>query len=157
MIKYEWTFCDGTKARGSKAERTYSKAGQYSEIVKTVDSAGHVAYDFAVVYVIDRKYPERIPPAINANYFPTFGLKAGDEVTFKVRSFQTKQGEEVWDFGDNSKPVNVKSDGNAQQHNPEGYAVTTHRYKKSGDYIVTVRRSNQHGQEAIGHVQVRVE
>ncbi len=157
MTRYEWTFCDGTTARGPKTERTYSKAGQYSEIVKTVDSAGHVAYDFAVVYVIDRHHPDRIPPAINANYFPTFGLKAGDKVTFKVRSFQTQQGEEIWDFGDNSKPVNVKSDGNAQQHNPEGYAVTTHRYQKCGDYIVTVRRSNQHEQEAIGHVQVRVE
>ncbi len=157
IVRYEWTFCDGTHARGAKTDRTYSKAGQYSEIVKVVDSAGHVAYDFAVVCVIDRQHPDRVPPAIHANYFPTFGLRGGDEVTFKVRSFMTQHGKEVWDFGDGSGPVAVTSDGNAQQHNPEGYAVTTHRYARSGDYIVTVRRSNAHGHEAIGHVHVRVE
>jgi murein DD-endopeptidase MepM/ murein hydrolase activator NlpD len=156
IVKYEWTFCDGIKAKGSTAKRAYERAGLYSEVVKVTDSAGNFAYDFAIVYVIDRKYPERVPPAIHANYYPTFGLRANDEVVFKVRSFGTQHGQEVWDFGDGSAIVKVRSDGNANQHNPEGYAVTRHRYKKAGDYIVTVRRSDEHGYEAIGHLHVHI-
>ena len=157
IVKYEWRFCEGTQARGPRIERVYQQAGQYSEIVKVTDFAGNVATDFAVVYVIDREHPERVPPAIHANYFPTFGLKPGDEVTFKVRSFGTQHGEELWDFGDGSTPVKVKSDGNAIQHDPAGYAITQHRYQKAGDYIVTVRRSDEHGYEAIGHLNVRID
>ncbi|MBN2375976.1 MAG: peptidoglycan DD-metalloendopeptidase family protein [Sedimentisphaerales bacterium] len=157
IAKYEWTFCDGTSAKGSTVERVYERAGQYSEIVKVTDSAGKIAYDFAVVYVIDRKHPERVPIAINANYYPTFGIRAGDEVTFKVRSFATQQGEEMWDFGDGSATMKVQSDGNANSHNPAGYALVLHRYRKAGDYIVTVRRSDEHGYEAVGHLHVRID
>jgi murein DD-endopeptidase MepM/ murein hydrolase activator NlpD len=156
ITSYEWLLCDGTKAEGSEIERVYERAGEYSEIVKVTDSDGNFAYDFAVVYVIDRKHPERVPPAIHANYYPTFGLRAGDEVTFKVRSFGTQHGLEVWDFGDGSETVKVQSDGNANQHNPAGYVITQHRYKKAGDYIVTVRRSDENGYEAIGHLHVRI-
>ena len=156
IAKYEWKFCDGTKAGGGKIERAYERAGEYSEIVKVTDSAGNFAYDFAVVYVIDRKHPERVPPAIHANYYPTFGLRAGDEVAFKVRSFGTQHGEEQWDFGDRSTRVKVRSDGNANQHDPAGYVLTSHRYDKAGDYIVTVRRSDENGYEAVGHLHVRI-
>ncbi|MCP4260809.1 MAG: peptidoglycan DD-metalloendopeptidase family protein [Planctomycetes bacterium] len=156
IMKYEWTFCDGTKAKGKTVKRAYERAGQYNEIVKVTDSAGNFAYDFAVVYVIDRRHPERVPPAIHANYYPTFGLRANDEVLFKVRSFGTQDGEEVWDFGDGTAAVKVLSDGNVKQHNPQGYALTRHRYKKAGDYIVTVRRSDEHGYEAVGHLHVRI-
>ncbi|MCH9022061.1 MAG: peptidoglycan DD-metalloendopeptidase family protein [Planctomycetes bacterium] len=156
IVKTEWTFCDGTKAKGNTIKRTYQRAGEYSEIVKVTDSAGNIAYDFAVVCVIDRKYPERIPPAINANYYPSFGLRANDEITFKVRSFATQHGEEIFDFGDQSSPVKVRSDGNKNQHDPKGYAITKHRYKNPGDYIVTIRRTNQHGYEAITHLHVHI-
>jgi hypothetical protein len=156
ITKYEWTLCDGTKAKGDTFNRSYERAGQYSEIVKVTDSAGNYAYDFAVVYVIDSNYPDRIPPAIHVNYYPTFGLRANDEVVFKVRSFATQYGEEVWDFGDGSSAVKVRSDGNANQHNPMGYAITRHRYEKAGDYVVTVRRSDEHGYEAVGHLHLRI-
>ena len=156
IASYEWTFCDGTEAKGATAQRLYKRAGQYNEIVKVTDSAGNVAYDFAVVYVIDRQYPDRVPPAIHPNYYPTFGLKAGDEVLFKVRSFATQHGREVWDFGDGTATVKVRSDGNADPHEPAGYAVTRHRYEKAGDYIVTVKRSDENGYEAVGHLHVRV-
>ncbi len=155
--KYEWTFCDGTQAQGPGVKRTYTRAGQYSEIVKVTNSTGQVAYDFAIVYVIDRQHPERIPPAIHATYHPTSDLRAGDPVTFKVRSFKTQYGQEVWDFGDNCPSVTVQSDGNRQQHNPEGYAITRHRYKQPGDYIVTVRRSDENGYEAIGHLHLHID
>lgn len=157
IAQYAWTFCDGTTATGPKIRRVYDRAGQYSEIVKVTDAAGNIAYDFAIAVVIDRDHPDRVPIAIHANYYPTFGLQAGDEVTFKVRSFATQHGREVWDFGDGSDPVTVKSDGNVDQHNPQGYAVTSHRYKESGDYIVTVSRTDRYGYEAIGHLHVQVD
>ena len=90
-------------------------------------------------------------------YAPTFGIRPGDPVTFKVRSFGTTVGSETWDFGDGSPPVTVKSDGNVKVHAPDGYAVTVHRYRQPGHYVAAVRRSNQHGFEALGHVDVRVE
>ena len=98
-----------------------------------------------------------MPPAIHPNYYPTFGLKAGDEVLFKVRSFATQHGREVWDFGDGTATVKVRSDGNADPHEPAGYAVTRHRYEKAGDYIVTVKRGDENGYEAVGHLHVRID
>ena len=95
--------------------RRYPRSGMYSEILKVTDAAGRVDYDFAVVQVIDRDHPEQLPPSIHAAYWPTLGLKPGDEVTFKVRTFRigAHEGRERWDFGDGSPAVEVQSDGNA--------------------------------------------
>ncbi|UCD00087.1 MAG: peptidoglycan DD-metalloendopeptidase family protein [Phycisphaerales bacterium] len=154
--KFEWTFCDGGSATGPRAKRTYDKPGEYNEIVKVTDASGQIDYDFAVVQVVDRDKPDRLPPAIHAAYWPTFDIKPGDEITFKVRSFGTTHGSEVWDFGDGSAKVTVQSDGNANVHDPNGYAATTHRYEAPGQYIATVRRSNERGDEAITHLQIVV-
>ncbi|MFH1883006.1 MAG: ChbG/HpnK family deacetylase [Planctomycetota bacterium] len=162
--KFEWSFCDGTLApkgvpkrtTGPKVRRTYDKPGEYNEILKVTDASGNIDYDFAVVQIIDKNHPDQLPPAIHAAYYPTFDIKPGDEITFKVRSFRTTYGSEVWDFGDGSTKVTVQSDGNVQVHNPQGYAVTTHRYKKPGHYIASVKRSNERGHEAITHLHINV-
>ena len=156
ITKFEWQFDDGTTATGPTVGRTYDKPGAYSEVLKITDAAGHVDYDFAVVQVIDRGQPDRLPPTIHPNYAPTFGIQPGDPVTFKVRTFRTTDGKEVWDFGDGSPQVEVQSDGNAVKLAPDGYAVTTHRYQKPGHYIVRVERSNRFGMKAVGHLCVRV-
>ena len=154
--KYEWNFTDGSKTTGEQIERVYNKPGTYSEIVKVTDAVGKTDYDFAVVQIVDKDKPKQLPPTINAAYYPTFGIKAGDEVTFKVRTFRTTHGQEEWDFGDGSDNVTVQSDGNANVHNPNGYAVTCHCYQKPGDYIVIVRRSNEYGHTATAHLHVQV-
>ena len=112
----------------------------------------------AVVQIIDRNNPDKLPPTIHPVYWPTFDIKAGDEVTFKVRSFRIgrEEGREVWDFGDGSPPVKVQSDGNAEVHAEDGYAVTTHRYRRPGHYLVSVQRSNDRGEKATAHLHVRV-
>jgi murein DD-endopeptidase MepM/ murein hydrolase activator NlpD len=155
-LRCEWTFADGSHAQGPAVERTYARAGVYSEILKVTDGEGRVAYDFAVVQVIDREHPDRLPAGIHAVYQPTFGIGAGTPVTFKVRSFGTTHGSEVWDFGDGSPPVTTRSDGNVEALAKDGYAVTEHTFARAGDYIVTVRRSNEHGMEAIAHLHVHV-
>jgi hypothetical protein len=155
-LRCEWAFCDGSRAEGPTAERVYERAGVYSEILKVTDSAGRCDYDFAIVEVADREHPELIPPGIHAAFAPSLGLRPGDAVTFKVRAFGTTHGDEAWDFGDGSAPVTVRSDGNVDRYAPDGYAVTEHSFAKPGDYIVTVRRSNEHGQEAVARLYVPV-
>lgn len=157
VVRYDWTFTDGTKASGDGIQRKYARPGSYSEILKVTDEKGHVAYDFAAVQIVDKAKPGQIPPTIHPVYSPTLDIKPGDPVTFKVRTFRTTAGEEVWDFGDGSPPVTVKSDGNVKPLAKDGYAVTIHRYEKPGDYIVRVERSNETGLKAIGHLHVRVE
>lgn len=157
IAKFEWQFTDGTTAKGIKTTRTYDKPGCYSEVLKVTGKDGSTAYDFAVVQVINREQPSDLPPMIHPNYWPTQNIKPGDPITFKVRTFGTTEGNEVWDFGDGTPKVTVKSDGNAKKLDPNGYAVAKHSYNKPGDYIVRVERTNQDEVSGIGHLHVRVE
>jgi len=158
IASYSWTFSDGKTARGAKVQRRFEKPGTYSEILKVTDRDGNISYDFAEVRVRDASQPDLDPPGIHAAYWPTFGIQAGDEITFKVRSFcvAPDEGEEEWDFGDGTPPVRVRSDGNAQQQAPDGYAVTTHRYRDAGHYLVKVSRANRRGETATAHLSVMV-
>jgi len=157
IARYNWMFTDGTTASGPMVERTYAQSGEYSEILKVTDARGQVDYDFAAVLVIDKTAPDRLPPTIHPAFAPTTNIRAGDPVTFKVRSFRTTFGNETWDFGDGSERVTVKSDGNVDEHAKDGYAVTQHRFAKPGHYLVRVERTNEHGQKAIAHLHVPVE
>jgi hypothetical protein len=157
IARYDWTFIDGTTAEGATVERSYARSGEYSEILKITDARGEIDYDFAIVLVIDKSDPDRLPPAIHPAFAPTMNIRAGAPVTFKVRSFRTTFGSETWDFGDGSEKVTVKSDGNVEQHAKDGYAVTQHRFAKPGHYLVRVERSNEHGQKAIAHLHLAVE
>jgi murein DD-endopeptidase MepM/ murein hydrolase activator NlpD len=157
IARYDWTFTDGKTSNGPAVERTYSDSGEYSEILKVTDSRGEVDYDFAIVLVIDKTAPDRLPPTIHPAFAPTTNIRAGDPVTFKVRSFRTTVGNETWDFGDGSEKVTVKSDGNVNSLAKDGYAVTQHRFARPGHYLVRVERTNEHGQRAIAHLHVPVE
>lgn len=154
---YQWQLHDGTTATTAAVKMEYLKPGRYSEVLKVTDKAGHVAYDFAVVVVVDREHPDRLIPSIHPNYYPTSNIRPGDAVTFKVRTFNTTAGKESWDFGDGSPTVEVQSDGNAVKLAENGYAITTHQYDKPGDYLVRVTHSNEHGVTATGHLHVRVD
>lgn len=155
--RFEWTLTDGTRAIGPTVKQTYKAPGTYSEIVKVTDARGRTAWDFCVVQVVDPKALDNLPPTVHAAFAPTQGVKAGDAVTFKVRSFRTKATGEVWDFGDGSPKVEVKSDANASVHNPNGYGVTVHRYAKPGDYLASVEHTAPNGFPAVGRVWVHVE
>jgi murein DD-endopeptidase MepM/ murein hydrolase activator NlpD len=154
---YDWQFTDGSKEGGMRVRRVYSKPGTYQEILKVTAANGQVSYDFATVNVFAPKDTERLPPTIHPVFHPTTGVRPGQPVTFKVRTFRTTDGEETWDFGDGSEKVTTKSDGNVVQLAKDGYAITSHAYRKPGDYLVRVERTNRHGHTAIGHVWVRVD
>jgi murein DD-endopeptidase MepM/ murein hydrolase activator NlpD len=156
-LRFEWTFTDGTTAEGPRVQRTYAEPGSYSEILAVTDAKGNIDYDFGVVQVIDREHPDRLPPTIHATYAPTWNIRPGYQVTFRVRTFRTTEGQETWDFGDGSLPVTVRSDGNVRPHDPLGYAETDHRYEEPGTYLVKVQRTDGHGQTATARLVVRVE
>jgi acetyl esterase/lipase/murein DD-endopeptidase MepM/ murein hydrolase activator NlpD len=154
--RYEWTCTDGTTASGARLERKYDKPGEYSEVLKIVDAAGNIAYDFAVVLVIDPNTKGENSPTIHACYSPTTKIRPGDPVTFKVRSFFTVPAGETWDFGDGTPPVKVRSDANENRHDPNGYAVVEHRFAKPGDYIATARHPGRDGHAITSRVHVHV-
>jgi hypothetical protein len=156
IAKFQWQFEDGKTAEGAKLRRAYPKPGCYSEILKVTDAEGNIAYDFGIVQVLDPDPNATLPPMIHPTYWPTQGICAGDPVTFKVRTFGTTDGTEVWDFGDGSDQVVVRSDGNVKPLDPNGYAVATHAFQSAGDYIVRVERTDHRGVRAIGHLHVRV-
>jgi len=157
LRRYEWRFVDGTSATGATVRRTYARPGHYSELVRVTDDAGRWAADVAVVQVFDRRKPLPVPPAIHVACWPTRGVRVGDEVTFKVRTFAVRgdEGAETWDFGDGTT-ARTRSDGNADAHASDGYAVTTHRYTRSGHYVVTASRTNARGETATGRLTLRV-
>ena len=126
-------------------------------MLKITDDAGNIDYDFAIVNVLDPRQLDELPPTIHATYAPTFGIQPGDEVTFKVRTFRTTDGQETWDFGDGTPKVVVKSDGNVVSLAKDGYAETHHKFTKSGVYVVRVERTDARGSTAVGHVAVSVE
>ncbi len=157
VVSWEWLFSDGTSASGAVQEKAYAKAGEYSEVLKVTDSKGNVDYDFTVVQVYEKADSGQVIPTIQAAYHPTQGIKPGDQVIFLVRTFNSIEGNEEWDFGDGSPRVSVKSDTVDRSRSSEGdFARTSHAYSESGDYIVSVSRTNEEGLTATTHLHVKV-
>ncbi len=159
IAKYEWVFSDGTHAQGARVEHTYPRPGFFHETLKVTDEEGNTDYDFVVIKVISKEQPDKYPIGLHAAYWPSLGIKPGDPVTFKVRSFGAApddESDEIWDFADGSGKVSVHSDGNQNKLAEDGYAITQHRFEKPGHYVVTVKRKYSNGQTANYHLQVRV-
>lgn len=156
-LQFEWQLSDGRNATTPKVKMKYNEPGHYSEILKITDADGNVGYDFAVTQVLDPASPEKLPPSIQAAYWPSLGVKISTPVTFLTRTFRTTAGEEKWNFGDGSPEVTVKSDGNVKSLASDGFAATVHRFSKPGDYIVKVTRTNDRGESATAHLHVHVE
>ncbi|MGQ9576705.1 MAG: PKD domain-containing protein [Thermoguttaceae bacterium] len=156
IARFRWTFTDGTTAEGPKVRRIYTRPGYYTEVVEVTDGAGRKDYDLAIVVVVDEKHRDRLPPSIHVVHHPTLDIRAGDEITFKARTFGTTDGQETWDFGDGTPQVQSRSDGNVKPLAKDGYVVLTHRYAKPGHYLVRVQRTDRYGQTAVGYVHVEV-
>jgi len=155
--RFRWTFTDGSTSTEQRVERSYDRPGTYSEILEVTDSRGHAAYDFAWVQIVDPTRLPDLPPTIHAAFAQTRDVHQGDPVTVKVRTFGTTDGSETWDFGDGSPAVTVRSDGNVDEHAPDGYAVAIHRFARRGDYLVRVERADRRGWKATARLHVRVE
>lgn len=158
IVSYEWSLSNGEVVTGAKQEIIYDTPGEYSEVLKVTESKGNIDYDFTVVQIIDKENPEKHIPAIHAAFHPTMGIKSGQPITFLVRTFNATVGEEVWDFGDDTPTVAVKSETVDKKNFTQGeYAKTQHSFEKPGDYIVTVERMNEVGYKATAKLHVNVE
>ncbi len=142
ITSYEWTFHDGTKAEGKEVYKKYEKPGYYSEMLKVTDDKGNSACGFANVIVVYKNKPDKIYGYPTAGYYPTFGLKAGDTITFKGRYFNIEEGEDHWDFGDGTTAI---THSKGKPYAPNGYVELKHVYKKPGNYIVTFTRKTNEG------------
>jgi len=157
IVSYEWTFCDGTTAEGAVQKKVYNKPGEYSEVLKVTDSDGNIDYDFTIVQVYKRGTDEQTIPTIQPAYHPSLDIKPGDPVTFLVRTFNTAVGNEVWDFGDGSPVVSVKSETVDRQNFIKGkFAETVHSFSEPGQYVVSVERTDEAGLKARAYIHVVV-
>lgn len=158
IVSYEWTFSDSTTAYGPTQMKKYNQPGEYSEILKVTDSKGNVDYDFVVIQVSDRENPSKAFPTIQPAFYPTTGIKRQTPVTFLVRTFNTGVSQEIWDYGDGTPRIAVKSETVSRKDNTKGkFAETIHSFSQPGNYVVTVERYNENGYKATGRLHVVVE
>ena len=142
---------DGFFDDGPVVNHTFEMPGEYEAVCTTTSIDGDMASSTVLVEVTENDLP-----LVEISAEPTDGI-----VPFTVdlaASVLGGDGELVyaWDFGDGSPRVTVQSDGNAVKHAPDGYAVTTHRFRKAGHHVIRVEHTNQHGLRAIGHLHVEV-
>jgi len=156
ISSFEWTLSNGEILSGPIQEIEYEHAGTYSEVLKVTDIKGNVDYDFTTVIVADNQNLNNPIPILHAAYHPTLGIKVGDPVTFEVRAFNCTAGNEVWDFGDDTKKVTVKSEFYQPRYVEGDYAKAIHQFESPGHYIVSVERINKYGYKAIAKLHVEV-
>ncbi len=171
--KAEWQLSDGSRSSGLNGKISYSRPGQYNEILKITDRLGNTAYDAVAVTVFDTTLApaQQVPPTVHAVYYPSLRILPGDPVTFLVRSFDTFEGQEKIDFGD-GESVTVYSqtgfNGNVQRfmgldagvlkdnHHLQGYARAVHRYRKPGTYTATITHTAENGHTAMMHLFITI-
>jgi murein DD-endopeptidase MepM/ murein hydrolase activator NlpD len=153
-LQFQWTFSEGGSATGAKVTHSYPNPGLFSEIVKVTDAQGNVDYDFASVIVQDPGTVMAMP-TIMAAYSPTFGIQAGDLVSFEARTLGDTGGE-TWDFGDGTPQVFIPSNGQGDEWAANGYGRTTHSFANPGTYLVRVEHVRWDSVRAIARLQVRV-
>lgn len=159
IVSYEWFFGDGSKAGGAFQSKRYERAGAYSEVLKVTDSKGHIDYDFATVYVYDREHPEETNlGSMQLAYHPTLNLKAGDDITFLVRTFYTEPVKTIWDFGDGTAFVETTTRGITKKNHSSGeIEKIKHAYSKPGHYVVTGRCAKDSGLNSVNHLHVVID
>ena len=155
ITNYEWTFHDGTTATGVSVTKLYDKPGYFSELLKITDDKGNVEYDFVHVTVVYANKPNYRYGYTCLSYYPTFNIKAGDELTFKGRFFNINEDEDHWDFGDGS-PIQI-SHSNPDGDSASGYVELKHTYKKPGHYVVSFYRTTNGGMTTTSNLSIFVE
>lgn len=150
---HDWAFGDGATATGINAIHTYADDGIYvAKHTTDVSQPGGVATrQFALVRA------RNVPPTVNAG--PDIVADEGQELTF-VASFTDPEWPDthraVFDFGDDSLPVDV---GVSETNNPPqavGTASASHAYCDNGDYVVSVKVRDDDGGVGVDTLRVTV-
>lgn len=150
---HEWEFGDGSSAVGMVATHTYADDGIYvaKHATNVSQPGGVTTRQFAVVRA------RNVPPAVNAG--PDIVADEGQEIEF-VASFTDPEWPDthraVFDFGDDSLPVEV---GVSETNTPPqsmGTARAKHAYCDNGDYLVTVKVRDDDGGVGVDTLRVTV-
>ena len=140
IVSHEWTFTDGSRARGARVTRPYLHAGAYSERLRVTDDRGRSDIDFVEVFVLNHE--QRVPPPYAwINYYPIRGIRPGTPVLFLTR-YSNLRGVTI-DFGDGTE-IPYRE-------------VAAHRYRRRGTYVVEVRGQDAGAGPGIFHVRVIVD
>jgi len=119
-LTYEWTFGDGTKARGLEVRHCYRGEGTYLVELNVVDESSgvvffnEVSYDFELKNIIQLYIhaPDSAPPGMNL----AFDSRYTNVDSLKIDKY-------FWDFGDGQF---------------SGEANPLHAYSKPGEYAVVL-------------------
>ena len=140
--QYAWDFGDGATAVGRVANHTYADDGIYvAKLTTTVTQPGGV-----VTRQFARVIARNVPPVVNAG--PDLTIDEGQEVEFTA-TFTDQEWPDthkaVFDFGDDSLPVEGPV---SETHNPpraEGTTSAKHAYCDNGEYTLKVEVRDDDG------------
>ncbi len=150
--QYKWALGDGSSATGAIVSHTYADNGIYVAklTTKVSQSGGVTTRHFARIKVLN------VPPTVNAG--PNMEIDEGQEVEFTA-TFSDQEWKDthkaIFDFGDNSLPVEAVISETNDPPKAQGTALAKHAYCDNGEYTVTVRVRDDDG--GIGMDTLRVE
>ena len=130
IASYEWTFDDGSRIRGRRAERVYDRPGTYSAALWVEDPSGARDVDFCTIRVYSRPAPEDFIPTLFATYLPAAGLRAGQPAFFRI-----------WPQGGPVGPIRIDYGDGTVIEDYAPYSAVAHTYQEPGLHVVTISAS----------------
>jgi parallel beta-helix repeat protein len=122
IVNWTWDMDDGTILYGEQVTYSFNE-GSYTVVLFIMDNDGATNFTMRTITV------ENIPPAADFTYFPV-NPTTQDNISFIDQSTDRVLLNWSWDFGDGNSSY--------QQH-------PTHRYPKSGIYLVTLTVTDDDG------------
>ena len=126
IVKYSWTFGDGTTATGMRVSHSYFSVGVYTVTLTVTDDDGATDTASATKTVRNQS-----PKAIIAETVETFYV--GDRVIFNAAESSDPDGfivSYVWNFGDGTTATG---------------RIVLHTYKDDGSYTITLTVTDNDG------------
>lgn len=123
IVKYEWSFGDGSSGSGGSTSHTYTTSGTYTIELKVTDHKGKAATKSETITVLPPYDVDTGAPMASFTASPTSGT-APLGVVFDASGSSDPDGHITsynWDFGDGSTGTGV---------------ITSHTYSSTGAYTV---------------------
>lgn len=141
-IDYHWNLGSGITALGHNASRKYDDNGLYRvRLTSTVNEpGGAITHNSVLVRA------ENVPPVVDAGEDKV--VNEGEEVLFSGKFTDQEwpdTHEAIWDFGDDSLPIEGMITETNNPPQAEGVVTGSHAYCDQGEYTVTLRMRDDNG------------